>query len=103
MPDILEPKIQAILNKYLLFCCPVAINWCICKGAVPIPGVETVKQAEENLAALCWHLSSDELLQLKYAASKSPKNMIQNIFQTGIRRAQFTEYESLEFLHLAVY
>ena len=23
MPDILEPKIQAILNKYLLFCCPV--------------------------------------------------------------------------------
>ncbi|KAJ6976562.1 hypothetical protein NC653_028650 [Populus alba x Populus x berolinensis] len=59
------------------------MNLCICKGAIPIPGVKTVKQAEENLAALCWRLSSDELLQLKYAAaSKSPKNMIQNIFQT---------------------
>ncbi|KAL3570505.1 hypothetical protein D5086_027754 [Populus alba] len=46
----------------------VAINWCICKGAIPIPGIKTVKQAEENLGALGWRLSSDELLQLEYAA-----------------------------------
>uniref|UniRef100_A0A6N2LL71 NADP-dependent oxidoreductase domain-containing protein n=1 Tax=Salix viminalis TaxID=40686 RepID=A0A6N2LL71_SALVM len=61
----------------------VAINWCICKGAIPIPGIKTVKQAEENLGALGWRLSSDELLQLEYAASESPQKMIQNIFQTG--------------------
>ncbi|KAF5745666.1 pyridoxal reductase chloroplastic isoform X1 [Tripterygium wilfordii] len=60
----------------------VAINWCICKGTVPIPGVKNVKQAEENLGALGWRLSSEELLQIEYAARESPGRMIQNIFQT---------------------
>ncbi|OMO97832.1 Aldo/keto reductase [Corchorus olitorius] len=60
----------------------VAINWCICKGTIPIPGVKTVKQAEENLGALGWRLSSNELLQLDSAAQESPRRMIQNIFQT---------------------
>ncbi|KAK2995887.1 hypothetical protein RJ640_028295, partial [Escallonia rubra] len=60
----------------------VAINWCICKGTIPIPGVKTLKQAEENLGALGWRLSADELLQLEYAARDSPRRMIQNIFQT---------------------
>ncbi|PIA61753.1 hypothetical protein AQUCO_00200028v1 [Aquilegia coerulea] len=60
----------------------VAINWCICKGTIPIPGVKTVKQAEENLGALGWRLSSNEVLQLECAAQESPRKMIQNIFQT---------------------
>ncbi|KAM7467650.1 hypothetical protein LguiB_015212 [Lonicera macranthoides] len=60
----------------------VAINWCICKGTIPIPGVKTIKQAKENLGALGWYLSSDEVLQLEYAAGESPRKMIQNIFQT---------------------
>ncbi|KAK9292257.1 hypothetical protein L1049_020221 [Liquidambar formosana] len=60
----------------------VAINWCICKGTIPIPGVKTVKQAEENLGALGWRLTSDDLLQLEDAARESPRKMIQNIFQT---------------------
>lgn len=60
----------------------VAINWCICKGAIPIPGVKTVEQAEENLGALGWRLNASELLQLENAAEESPKKMIQNIFQT---------------------
>ncbi|MCL7048105.1 hypothetical protein MKW94_008335 [Papaver nudicaule] len=60
----------------------VAINWCICKGTVPIPGGKTVKQVKENLGALGWRLSSDELLQLEYAAQESPRKMIQNVFQT---------------------
>ncbi|KAL5723930.1 pyridoxine 4-dehydrogenase [Ranunculus cassubicifolius] len=60
----------------------VAINWCMCKGTIPIPGVKSVKQAEENLGALGWRLSSDEVLQLELAAGKSPGRMIQNVFQT---------------------
>ncbi|TMX02190.1 hypothetical protein EJD97_022399 [Solanum chilense] len=60
----------------------VAINWCICKGTIPIPGIKSVKQTEENLGALGWQLSSDELLQLEYAALDSPQKMIQNVFQT---------------------
>jgi len=51
-------------------------------GAIPIPGVKTIKQAEENLGALGWQLSSGELLQLENAALESPQRMIQNIFQT---------------------
>ncbi|XP_015878684.2 pyridoxal reductase, chloroplastic [Ziziphus jujuba] len=60
----------------------VAINWCISKGTIPIPGIKTVKQAEENLGALGWRLGSEEVLQLEYAARESPRKMIQNIFQT---------------------
>uniref|UniRef100_A0A803PR29 NADP-dependent oxidoreductase domain-containing protein n=2 Tax=Cannabis sativa TaxID=3483 RepID=A0A803PR29_CANSA len=60
----------------------VAINWCICKGTIPIPGVKSVKQAEENLGALGWRLSSEEVLKLEYAASEAPKKMVQNVFQT---------------------
>ncbi|XP_050385627.1 pyridoxal reductase, chloroplastic [Argentina anserina] len=60
----------------------VAINWCISKGTIPIPGVKTVKQVEENLGALGWRLSSQELLQLENAARESPRKMIQNVFQT---------------------
>ncbi|XP_057950781.1 pyridoxal reductase, chloroplastic isoform X2 [Malania oleifera] len=60
----------------------VAINWCISKGTIPIPGVKTRKQAEDNLGALGWRLSSDELTQLELAAQAAPRKMIQNIFQT---------------------
>ncbi|GJT86005.1 pyridoxal reductase, chloroplastic [Tanacetum coccineum] len=60
----------------------VAINWCICKGTIPIPGVKSVKQAEENLGALGWKLKANELDQLEYAARQSPGKMIQNVFQT---------------------
>ncbi|KAL1822318.1 pyridoxal reductase, chloroplastic [Daucus carota subsp. sativus] len=60
----------------------VAINWCISKGTVPIPGVKTLKQARENLGALGWYLSSDEVLELESAARESPRKMIQNVFQT---------------------
>ncbi|MQM09755.1 hypothetical protein Taro_042633 [Colocasia esculenta] len=58
----------------------VAINWCICKGTVPIPGVKTVWQAEENLGALGWRLSSDEILELESAAEDAPRKMVQNYF-----------------------
>ena len=29
-------------------CLQVAINWCICKGAVPIPGAKSARQAQES-------------------------------------------------------
>lgn len=60
----------------------VAINWCICKGTIPIPGVKTVEQAEENLGALGWRLRPDEISDLEFAAKSSSSRMIQNIFQT---------------------
>eukprot|EP00270_Netrium_digitus_P002614 TRINITY_DN1296_c0_g1_i2.p1 TRINITY_DN1296_c0_g1~~TRINITY_DN1296_c0_g1_i2.p1 ORF type:complete len:443 (+),score=86.93 TRINITY_DN1296_c0_g1_i2:3-1331(+) len=60
----------------------VAINWCICKGAVPIPGAKTLQQAEENLGALGWRLSGAEVAALDDAAAAVPRPMLQNIFQT---------------------
>lgn len=38
----------------------VALNWLICKGAIPIPGAKNPSQAEENAAAMGWRLSTTE-------------------------------------------
>jgi aryl-alcohol dehydrogenase-like predicted oxidoreductase len=46
----------------------VAINWTICKGAVPIPGAKNVHQARENIGALGWYLSDDEVKGLDDAS-----------------------------------
>ncbi|HVN53699.1 MAG TPA: aldo/keto reductase [Anaerolineaceae bacterium] len=42
----------------------VSLNWLICKGAVPIPGAKTARQIEENVGALGWRLSADEVAEL---------------------------------------
>lgn len=42
----------------------VALNWLICKGTVPIPGAKNARQAQENIAALDFHLSEAELAAL---------------------------------------
>ena len=42
----------------------VALNWVICKGAIPIPGAKNSLQAEENAGALGWRLSADEIAEL---------------------------------------
>jgi pyridoxine 4-dehydrogenase len=60
----------------------VALNWCICKGTIPIPGAKTPSQAAENLGALGWRLEDGEVEELEKIALKLDKKMIQNIFQT---------------------
>ncbi|HEY9665847.1 MAG TPA: aldo/keto reductase [Coleofasciculaceae cyanobacterium] len=60
----------------------VAINWCICKGTIPIPGAKTVEQAKQNIGALGWKLDSGEMAELDKAAVSVDKTMVQNIFQT---------------------
>jgi aryl-alcohol dehydrogenase-like predicted oxidoreductase len=42
----------------------VALNWTICKGAVPIPGAKNALQAEQNACALGWRLTPDEVAAL---------------------------------------
>ncbi|NEP76892.1 MAG: aldo/keto reductase [Okeania sp. SIO3B3] len=60
----------------------VAINWCICKGTIPIPGAKNLAQAEQNIGALGWELDSGEVAELDNAAASTDKKMVQNIFQT---------------------
>jgi pyridoxine 4-dehydrogenase len=60
----------------------VALNWCICKDFIPIPGAKTLDQAQQNLGALGWRLAPGEVLELDNAVGRSQKQMVQNIFQT---------------------
>jgi pyridoxine 4-dehydrogenase len=60
----------------------VALNWCICKGTIPIPGAKNVRQAEDNLGALGWSLDTGEIAELDKIAAGLDKKMVQNIFQT---------------------
>lgn len=61
----------------------VAINWCISKGCVPIPGAKTLAMAQDNIAALDWRLAAAEEAALDSAAAGIGKGMVQNIFQTA--------------------
>ncbi|MCW5313480.1 aldo/keto reductase [Nostoc sp. KVJ3] len=60
----------------------VAINWCISKGTIPIPGAKSVEQVRENIGALGWQLQHSEIAELDSAAANADKKMVQNIFQT---------------------
>ncbi len=48
----------------------VALNWIICKGGLPIPGAKTAVQAEQNVAAIGWRLTSEEIQALDAASDK---------------------------------
>ena len=42
----------------------VALNWTICKGALPIPGAKNAEQAQQNAGALGWKLTEEEVARL---------------------------------------
>lgn len=48
----------------------VAINWCICKGALPIPGAKNAKQLQEIAGAVGWRLSDGEMMELDGVSSR---------------------------------
>ncbi|MBF2067565.1 MAG: aldo/keto reductase [Calothrix sp. C42_A2020_038] len=60
----------------------VAINWCIAKGTIPIPGAKSPQQAQENIGAIGWRLDASEVTELDQIAASLDKKMVQNIFQT---------------------
>src|SRR5690349_18742918 len=48
----------------------VALNWVICKGALPIPGAKNAAQAQENAGALGWRLTDEEAARLDELSNK---------------------------------
>jgi aryl-alcohol dehydrogenase-like predicted oxidoreductase len=46
----------------------VALNWIVCKGAVPIPGAKNPNQAAQNAGALGWRLEAAEVEALDRAS-----------------------------------
>jgi aryl-alcohol dehydrogenase-like predicted oxidoreductase len=67
-------KLQPVLNKlnelgdkYSKTPAQVALNWLICQpGVIPIPGIKTAAQVEQNAGALGWELSAEEVSELRY-------------------------------------
>jgi len=51
----------------------VALNWCICKGTLPIPGAKNVRQAEMNAGAAGWRLSEEQVHALDMASDPFTK------------------------------
>jgi pyridoxine 4-dehydrogenase len=47
----------------------VAINWCIAKGTIPIPGARTLSQVKSNYSSLDWKMSEGEIQFLDKASS----------------------------------
>ena len=46
----------------------VALNYIICKGAVPIPGARTAAQYEDNMGALNWRLTEEQVAMMETEA-----------------------------------
>eukprot|EP00873_Tetraselmis_striata_P044312 jgi/Tetstr1/464576/TSEL_009332.t1 len=80
--DPLYDTMEAICEERGKTMSQVAINWCMAKGAIPIPGAKNLAQAEANLGALGWALDDGEVAELEAAAARAPKQMVQNIFMT---------------------
>jgi aryl-alcohol dehydrogenase-like predicted oxidoreductase len=50
----------------------VALNWIVCKGAVPIPGAKNPDQAAQNAGVLGWRLEAAEVQALDKEAAPLP-------------------------------
>jgi aryl-alcohol dehydrogenase-like predicted oxidoreductase len=51
----------------------VALNWLICKGALPIPGAKNAKQAGQNAGAIGWRMTPEEVKALDDASDQFTK------------------------------
>lgn len=51
----------------------VALNWSICKGALPIPGAKNAEQAQQNAGALGWRLTEEQVAKLDATSDEALK------------------------------
>lgn len=63
LPPIIK-TLQEIGQNHGKTVSQVALNWVICKGALPIPGAKNAKQAEENAGGAGWRMTDDEVAKL---------------------------------------
>jgi aryl-alcohol dehydrogenase-like predicted oxidoreductase len=48
----------------------IALNWVICKGALPIPGAKNAEQAQANAGSLGWRLTDEEVARLDETSNR---------------------------------
>lgn len=85
----LLPKIQPLLQTLEAIAhtrektmAQVALNWCMVKETMPIPGAKNLAQAQDNLGALGWRLTPEEMAQLDRTTAQMTGEMVKNPFQT---------------------
>lgn len=48
----------------------VALNWIICKGAIPLPGATAIRHVDDNVGATGWRLSARQVARLDEASEQ---------------------------------
>lgn len=63
LPAVIK-ALQGVAQNHGKTVAQAALNWVICKGALPIPGAKTGKQAGENAGGAGWRMTDDEIALL---------------------------------------
>lgn len=63
LPPVIK-TLQEIAQNHGKTVSQVALNWTICKGALPIPGAKNAKQAQDNAGGSSWRMSDEEVARL---------------------------------------
>lgn len=63
LPPVIQ-VMQRISQKHSKTLAQVALNWVICKGALPIPGAKNAQQAQENAGGAGWRLHDEDVAEL---------------------------------------
>ncbi len=53
----------------------MSLNWCICKGTLPIPGAKNERQLTEIAGALGWRLNDGEVAELDAVSARVPAGL----------------------------
>ncbi|KIW32051.1 LOW QUALITY PROTEIN: uncharacterized protein PV07_03626 [Cladophialophora immunda] len=59
-----DPPLRCLAAKYSVGVKAVAMNWNICKGALPVVGVRKESQALDHMRALGWRPTKEEIAEL---------------------------------------
>jgi len=70
----LTQTLAKIGNEHGKSAAQVAINWTICKGSLPIPGVKNAAQVDQNAGAGGWRLTPDEIDLLDEQSDRVERN-----------------------------
>lgn len=69
LPPVIK-ALRSIAQNHGKTISQVALNWVICKGALPIPGAKNAKQAQDNAGGAGWRMTDDEVAKLDEVTDK---------------------------------
>jgi aryl-alcohol dehydrogenase-like predicted oxidoreductase len=72
----LMDTLNDVAKKYEKSASQIALNWIICKGAIPIPGAKNARQAESNAKCIGWRLSDEDVQLLDSVAFEGTNTFI---------------------------